>query len=560
MDKTEGKIKRLVLVVDDEQINRELLGNIAQQEYNVIYASDGDEALEAMKEHNDMLSLVLLDIIMPKMNGLEVIEQAKKDEDIKNIPIIILTSEKSMEVASLDLGAVDFISKPYNAPKIILARMRRVIELYEDRSIIKKTERDPLTGLYNREFFLEYVSKIEQYSLSQEYDAVAINVDHFHLLNELFGRNFGDEVLQRVAEVVKTILASTEGIGCRTDADMFYIYCAHRDDHEDIARMLSDSLEDMTSNMRIRARVGVYPYADKNLQVVRQMDRANIACNTIKNNYTQNVARYDSALHDKELKDHRLMNEAGEAIDEKQFQVYYQPKYDVSGNKPVLRSAEALVKWEHPEYGSISPGYFVPLFEENGLIRNLDYFVWKQTGAQMGAWREKTGIRVPVSINVSRIDLYDPGIGEVLQKILEDNGLGTDDIFLEVTESAYAEDAEQMIDVINALREKGFRIEMDDFGSGYSSLNMLTTLPIDYMKLDMEFIKNMKTGSTGFRLVKMVKSIADYMEVPIVAEGVETEEQCRLLKEIGCNIIQGYYFSKPLTADEFESLQVRELG
>ena len=558
MKNLEEKLKRLVLVVDDEQINREILGNMLKQDYNVIYASDGDEAMEQMREYKDMLSLVLLDIIMPRVSGLQVIEQAKADDGIKNIPIIILTSEKSMEVASLEKGAVDFISKPYNAPEIILARIKRIIELYEDRTIIRKTERDYLTDLYTREFFLQYVAMTERYSKDSGYDAIAVNIDHFHLLNELFGRAFGDSVLKRMAEGVAAVTDSYGGIACRAEADMFYLYCPHTEDHEKIAGMISEGLAGMANNMKIRIRMGVYPDVDRELQVTRQIDRAQVACSNIKKDYTKFVAYYDHELHETELKNHRLMNEVSGALDEEQFQVLFQPKYDISGQSPKLTSAEALVRWQHPKYGVINPGYFISLFEENGLIQNLDHFVWKKVGAHLGAWKARLGKKISVSVNVSRMDLYDPQLSETLQTILDDNGLSAADMLLEVTESAYAEDSQQIIDMVGQLREKGFRIEMDDFGSGYSSLNMLTMLPIDYLKLDMKFIRNMGAGPREFKLVKMVKDIADHMEVPTIAEGVETEEQYQMLKSMGCSIIQGYYFSKPVTAEKFEELIKKE--
>ncbi|MBQ8305339.1 MAG: EAL domain-containing protein [Blautia sp.] len=200
----------------------------------------------------------------------------------------------------------------------------------------------------------------------------------------------------------------------------------------------------------------------------------------------------------------------------------------------------------------ISPGVFIPLFENNGLIPALDHYVWSEAAAQVRDWRDRLGITLSVSVNVSRIDLYDPQLIEKLQEIVEKNDLSYHDLLLEVTESAYTEDAEQIIEKVRGLRKVGFRIEMDDFGSGYSSLNMLSALPIDALKLDMQFVRTAFRERKDTRLLEAMIQLAESFEVPTIAEGVETAEQAFTLKTMGCDIIQGYYFSRPLPAEEFE--------
>ena len=238
--------------------------------------------------------------------------------------------------------------------------------------------------------------------------------------------------------------------------------------------------------------------------------------------------------------------------------VYYQPKYDIRSDRPVLRSAEALIRWQHPEFGMISPGDFIPLFESNGLIQKLDRFIWEEAAAQIVGWKKTFGWAIPVSVNVSRIDIFDPDLERRLLGILEKYGLSTSDLLLEITESAYSDSAERLIEVVNSLRDQGFRIEMDDFGSGYSSLNMLTTIPIDVLKMDMKFVRNMLKDEKSLKLCKLVMDISRFLDVPVVAEGVEEKAQLDRLKELGCQIIQGFYFSKPLPADQFEGLIEKE--
>ena len=246
------------------------------------------------------------------------------------------------------------------------------------------------------------------------------------------------------------------------------------------------------------------------------------------------------------------MNDLGRALAENALEVYYQPKYNVQCDPPKLASAEALVRWRHPELGMISPEDFIPLFERSGQISALDNYVWAEAVRQIAAWRDKYGVTLPVSVNLSRVDVFDPKLSDTLDGLVTRYGLDRSDIKLEVTESAYTENADHLIRVIEQLREKGYEIEMDDFGSGYSSLNMLSSMPIDVLKMDIAFIRNIERNEKDFRLVELIVDIARYLKVPVVAEGVETENQLKLLRDAGCDLVQGYYFSRPLPADEFE--------
>jgi len=196
---------------------------------------------------------------------------------------------------------------------------------------------------------------------------------------------------------------------------------------------------------------------------------------------------------------------------------------------------------------------FIPLFEENGLIQQLDLYVWREAAAQIRDWKERLGVSVPVSVNVSRIDMYDPNLISTFQELLEENALRPDELLLEITESAYTQDSAQIISTVNRLRDLGFRIEMDDFGTGYSSLNMISSLPIDALKLDMKFIRNAFRDGRDTRLIEVIIDIADYLSVPVIAEGVETLEQLNALRAMGCDMVQGYYFSKPVPAPEYEA-------
>lgn len=558
--KYDEDFRRIVLVVDDEVVNREMLGMILSTEYEVIYAGNGREALEQVKIHREMLSLILLDLLMPEMDGYEVLEILRADSVLRKIPVIMLTSEKSAEVKSLQLGAADFLSKPYDMPEVILARVRHSIELSEDANIIQATENDALTGLYTREFFFEYGHQYDQYHQDLVMDAIVMNFNHFHLVNELYGRSFGDKVLCTIADGIRNIVKAAGGIACRYDADTFYLYVAHCEDYEKLLGQVVSGLSKIMKAPEIRIRMGVCPDIYRAVALERRFDRALQACNSLRNQYSTSFSIYDMDMHEREVYSARLLEDFDAALEEKQFQVLYQPKYNITGDEPRLCSAEALISWQHPEFGRVRPDAFIPLFEENGLIQKLDRYVWREAAIQMRKWRETYGMVVPISVNVSRVDIYDPEMPEYLLKLVEENEVNPVDYLLEITESAYTDNSKQIVQVVKKLRDEGFRVEMDDFGSGYSSLNMLTSLPIDALKLDMAFIRNISVDNKDMRMVELILEIAAYLEVPVVAEGVENKEQYELLKEAGCDIIQGYYFSRPIPSEEFGRLIAKERG
>ena len=550
---------RLVLVVDDHEINRDLLGMILEDDYEVIFAENGKKALELMQEHAEELSIVLLDLIMPVMTGFEVLEHVKQDEQLKHIPIIVLTAEKDAELKALQLGAADFIVKPFDVHEIILARVGRIIELSEGRQLISAAEHDRLTMLYSRNFFTEYINRLFKYHPESPMDAIVIDVEQFHSINDLKGREFGDDVLRLIGNEIRAFLAETEGIACRFEADRFDIYCAHQDDYQALLDRLMGKLDGAISNVTIHLRMGVKPWQE-GVEPVLQFAQAKAACNMVRGNFQNPLMVYDEDMRMRELLNQRLINDLRMAVDERQFKVYYQPKYDVQSNPPRLVSAEALIRWEHPDLGMISPGSFIPLFEENGLISIVDSYVWQEAAQQVAKWRDKYGFTLPISVNISRADVFDPTLTDQLMQLIRDNGLDHRDFKLEVTESACTNNAKQVLGVIGHLQKLGFEIEMDDFGSGYSSLNMLSDMPIDVLKMDMQFIEHIEDSETDLRLVKLILDIARYLDLVVIAEGVETEGQLALLRDAGCDLVQGFYFSRPVPPEEFERLIERDMA
>lgn len=546
--------RRQILVADDELVNREILGAILQEEYDILFAADGTETLEMIRQHRDTLSLVLLDILMPGMTGIEVLKAVKNDESVAKIPIVVITSEQKAEVESLRLGAIDFIPKPYPDFEVVRARVQKTIELSEDRQTILSTERDALTGLYSREYFYRYAKQYDQFHPEEKMDAILIDVNHFRMLNERYGKAFGDKVLRTIAARLLEAEQTRGGIFGRRGADIFMVYCPHTEEHKALLDFLLEGIEeDGSSGNRVRLRMGVYPDVDKGIEVERRLDRAKMASDLVRGSFAKIIGYYDAELHERELYAEQLIEDFPAAIAENQFRVFYQPKFDIRPDTPILTGAEALVRWQHPKLGLVSPGVFIPLFEENGLIQELDSYVWREAARQIQEWKSGFDFAVPVSVNVSRIDLFDANLVDTLRGIAEEFKLNPADLRLEVTESAYTQNSEQIVAVVEELRNLGFQIEMDDFGSGYSSLNMLSSLPIDGLKLDMQFVRNAFRVGGNTHLLEIIIDISDYLSVPVIAEGVETEEQLDTLRTMGCDIVQGYFFSKPVPAAEFEA-------
>lgn len=434
---------------------------------------------------------------------------------------------------------------------LLLRNMKSEAKLAEGNQIISEAERDQLTDLYNWNFFLVYANRIHREQPERPMDAVVMNIDRFHSVNALHGREFGDQVLRQMGAEILGFLDTTDGIASRFESDRFDIFCDHRDDWQAQFVRLQGRMNDKFHNAAIHLRMGVQPWRE-GMEPVLQFDRARTACNSSRGNYAAGAVIYDAAMERREERDQRLLNDLGSALEHGEFEVFYQPKYDIRSERPKLFSAEALVRWRHPALGLIPPVDFIPLFEHSGQISALDKYVWEEAARQVAAWRDRYGTVLPVSVNLSRVDVFDPGLFDTLDGIVSAHDLTSADLKLEVTESAYTEDADQLITIIEQLRDKGYQIEMDDFGSGYSSLNMLSSTPVDIIKMDMAFIRNIEHSEKDLRLVQLIVDIARCLDVPVIAEGVETLHQLQLLKEAGCTLVQGYYFSCPLPVAEFE--------
>lgn len=542
--------KNTILIVDDKKVNRDCLIKLLKEDYNILEACDGEEAIKILDKHKEDISAVVLDIIMPKLDGYGVLHEMSYRKMLPKIPVIVTSVEgdEESELKSLSLGASDFLGKPYN-PIIVKKRLENLIHLKKTASLVNYLQMDTLTGVYSKETFSKKAKEILKKNKDTQYALIYSDIENFQLLKDLFGEKTGDNLLVFMAKVLKHYVNKGELCG-RIENEHFILLKKY--DKLSLHAQLDDivkTINDFPVNMNLRLRFGIYLTDGSKMSMHAMVNRAILAVDTIRGRYGRYIAYYDKQIWERQVYEQEILDCMEDAIKEEQFKVYFQPKYDLNSEK--IAGAEALVRWIHPEKGFMNPGEFIPLFETNGFITELDQYVWDKTCEYIQGWKEKGYPIVPVSVNVSRTDIYNPDFMDIIMGIINKHGLEPQNIHLEITETAYTENPQQIIDVVKKLKLLGFVIEMDDFGSGYSSLNMLNELPIDILKLDMGFVQGDLSMNSN-NILSFIISLAKWMDYAVVAEGIETEEQIQMLRNMDCNFVQGYYYAKPLPPEEFE--------
>ena len=411
---------------------------------------------------------------------------------------------------------------------------------------------DELTGIYNKQAFYAKTKEMLLDNPDKNFDLLRINIERFKVLNDLFGESTGDKLLRYIGKFLKEINLPLCVSG-RLYADNFVVcYEAGKGDSRRMINTLQMVADSFAINNRTILSFGLYRIDDKTLPVSVMCDRANMALWKAKGNFKNPYCEYDEKMRQQVLKEQKIINAMEMAIQNKEFTLYLQPKYDIE--KGTIIGAEALVRWISQENGFISPGDFIPVFENNGFVYEVDKFIWEESCRYLRKWLDEGREVHPISVNVSRIDLYDPKLVKHLVDLREKYQLPSQYLEFEITESAYTEAPEQIITITRQLREAGFVILMDDFGTGYSSLNMLKDIQIDVLKLDMGFLKSSDYSAKGGNILTAILKMAESLKMQTIAEGVETKEQVEFLKSIGCKYVQGFYYSKPLPVDEFEKL------
>lgn len=408
---------------------------------------------------------------------------------------------------------------------------------------------DPLTGLYNREFFYEKVKELFLENPLGEFYLVATDIKGFKLINDLYGDEVGDQVLVDIANTIRDMVNGNT-LYCRLTADKFCLLIEKKYFREEKLALGQERMAYVRGkDYPLHTQIGVYKVKNKRLPISVMIDRAYLAISENKDDFHKRIYYYDDKIRHLRYWEQKLSGELEGAIIDGQLKVFLQPQCDKDGN---VLGAEALIRWDHPVEGMIPPGQFIEMFEKNGMISKLDKFVWESVAKILNRWKDMGKEHLYISVNISPIDFYFMNIYEEFKNLVFKNHIDPKRIKLEITETTMMRDMDRKLKLIEDLRRLGFIVEMDDFGSGYSSLNMLKEIPVDIIKLDMGFLYKTKDIKKSYKIIEMIVNLSKELGMLIVSEGVEAEDQLKFLSDIGCDYFQGYYFSKPIEIEEFE--------
>ena len=411
---------------------------------------------------------------------------------------------------------------------------------------------DGLTGLYSREYLYRKIRKTLSQHPDTEYYIIYLDINDFKMINDIYGTAYGDRVLQDVADMIRNN-TTPECIFGRLGGDTFGILTpAAAFDQDALEATLGKAVVGSGRlQYRIQVHFGVYEVTDPEMEVSVMFDRAHMALTTIKDNYQMHFAFYDKTLRDQVLWNQQITTQLIGAIEQKQIRPYLQPMVDINGS---VVGAEALVRWVHPEYGFLSPSAFIPVFERNGMIAEVDRYMWRCACEILARWQKEGREDMFISVNISPKDFHYMDVAAEIKKTVAEFHVPASKLRLEITETVMMTDIKNRLRILNGLKDDGFIVEMDDFGSGYSSLNLLKDMPVDVLKIDMAFLRQSDNEQKAETIIHNIIGLSDSLGISALTEGVETKSQFELLSGMGCKLFQGYYFSKPIPVEQFEEL------
>lgn len=426
----------------------------------------------------------------------------------------------------------------------------RTLDVHNIQREHYRATHDMLTGLYNKEYFMEMVQKCLEEQPNERFLMLCADIKHFKMINNIFGPGRANELLLRIADEMKQNTVPGEVYG-RLENDRFAILMKKKDfrEHKLIEIPREELQIEKDYSFPVHIQIGVYEITNPNIPISVMCDRALLAIRKIKDDYHKKLAYYDDNLRYHALSEQKLTEDALHAMENGQIQIYLQPQVTADG---VVKGAESLVRWIHPERGLILPKEFIPIFEKNSLIVSLDQYIWKMACRQLQSWKKAGREDLYISINISPKDFFYMDVTKILCNLVKEYDISTSNLKIEITETAIMADLSRQMQLIKNLREAGFTIEMDNFGRGYSSFNMLKNIAVDDLKIDVAFLKEADSQERAQKILKMIVELAKELNLMVITEGVETEEQFQYLKEIGCDLFQGYYFDKPMNVKKFE--------
>lgn len=442
----------------------------------------------------------------------------------------------------------------------IVILMLIIITIIRMRRMRIKLERDSLTGLWNQRKFVKEAERCLSDPKDTQYLLAVLDVERFKLINDRFGIHVGNQTLQIIANNVKMLFRGS-GIFGRSTSDKFVVLVtdtpSHRELLEEMANM--DVKINNATYYQVPIKVGVCPVRHSemgDMDVTNIIDRAKIVNAKIKGHQDIKISYFTKSMGEKIARENELETIMRKSLKNKEFVVYYQPKYDLKNNKII--GAEALVRWQHPTKGLISPGDFIPLFEKNGFIVDVDFYVYETVMQAIKKRLDSGKPIVPISMNVSRCHLNSRAFTKHLEELAQKYNIPKEIIEMEITESIFSDEDKSAVELMEDLKEHNFTLSMDDFGSGYSSLNLLRELPIDTLKIDKGFLEQTDGSERGRVIVEEIIQMATKIDIRTICEGVETEQQRDFLKNAGCNMAQGFFYARPMPQRDFEELLDKE--
>lgn len=546
------RVKPTLLIID---MNSEIseLAEVLGDEYTIVTAATCIEGMRYLQENMGRVRAVIFDILTLKDAGFEYLKILASDSYYGNIPVLVSTDTEEEDIAEkcIQMGAADFISKPYT-PSFVRRRVKNMITLGESEAMISAVEKDVLTNVYTKEAFYHASELVLKRNRDKHYSLFLCDIEQFKLLNSQYGKEACDKLLKTIASYLKMIVP--HGLVGRFGRDQFVVMT---ETYESISEEhIINRMNDMVAQLSIPhivLKISVYENVPNDMPVSNVCDRLLMAVERIKGKYYKHVVFYDSAMRKALMEEHMIVDYMEESLADGSFEIYYQGKFDCASD--CITGAEALVRWKHPVLGMLSPGKFIPVFEKNGFITKLDAYVIEKVCSHIKGWVKK-GIEIPVSVNISYMDLMEDGWVDRQLETISASGVGNRLIHIELTESMYYENVKYISDLISKFRKSGCLIEMDDFGSGYSTLGMLSEFHIDILKIDASLISKLEKNEL---LVDTIIGLAHKMDCKVVAEGVENYSQYVKLKALECDYIQGYYMSSPVDSIQFAAYLSNEI-
>ena len=553
----------VLLIADGDEASRAALRGLFHDSYPIIEASCASEAL-AYLENGQRFCAVVLDAELPEQSGFDVLQTLRERGTLAQTAVLMTTRLREHEAAALRAGADDILAKPFD-PELARARVDcavagvRLREVLLRNAQLEATQYDELTGLPSKGRFFSDTRAMLDAQGSAPYVFVRFDIDRFQLVNSFFGEAEGNRLLRFIADDLRR--AQTHFPPCtigRIEADIFCLCLPFdRSAVEHFFIRIRASLAAYNRHYDIVPSLGLYIIEDNGMPVEQMYNRAALAAKHAKGHYIDVMRYYDETMSAALIHEQTVTNEMNPALADGQFIIYLQPKYHLGTGMP--DGGEALVRWQHPKHGLVSPDEFIPIFERNGFILQLDHYVWRQVCAFLRARLDAGDAVRPISVNVSRVNLYNTQFCTQLTALVDSYQLPRSLLQLELTETAYTENPAVLRDTLNSLRNAGFTIMMDDFGSGYSSLTVLKDVKVDALKLDMRFLSPSCEEGRGGNILSSVVRMAKRLGIPTIAEGVNSAEQAELLRSVGCDYAQGYYFAHPMPMKDYVE-HVRSFG